>query len=455
MHMTLHAFSPRRIRTAFRTVAPAPESVTLLRHRAQPAALMIARLTATAVFAYLLALCIPVGTSRPVLAPLTALLVAQATMYQTVRSALQRVASVTVGVLIAISFGAALGFSWWSLGIAIGVALVVGHVMRLGDHFLEVPISAMLILATDTMTSASGRVIDTLVGAAAGLVAGLVLSPVQVRPAGQDIDELGSRMSALLGEMASGLADGSARERAEDWLARARELGGAVLKVDRALSEAEDSLRLNPRGLRLTHAGVALRTGLETLEHVALDIRGLARTIADGTALDGPAGPVNDDETREGLAAVLQELSASVRTFGRLVPADIAAVHEPVESELKQHLAAAGEQQDALAGRLRAEAATGEAGWPLHGEVLMHLDRLRAELQVERRARERERWPRRAAWYRPQNRRMPGLRIRPLRRRVRPLRGPARVRPPRRPTRTRRVPRRRLACCSTSGFRAF
>ncbi len=434
--MTLHAYSAKRVRSAVRAVAPAPESVTLLRHRAQPAAQMVARLTATATFAYLLALVVPAGGPRPVLAPLTALLVAQATMYQTMRSALQRVASVVVGVLVAVTFAAVLGFSWWSLGIAIGVALVLGHMMRLGDHFLEVPISAMLILAT--RAAATGRVIDTLVGAVAGLVAGLVLAPVRVRPAAQDIGELSGRMSSLLDEMASGLADGSAKDRAAGWLARARELAGAVRKVDRALTEAEDSVRLNPRGLRLTHAGVALRTGLETLEHAAVDIRVLARCIADGSALDGPSGPMNDDETRGGLAGVLLELSAAVRTFGRLVPADIASRHEPVESELEQHLAAAGEQQDALAGRLRAEAATGDTGWPLQGELLMHVDRLRTELQVERRARERERWARRrprAAWYSPQYRRR-------LARRVRPLRPPGRVRKLRRPGRTRRVRRR-------------
>jgi len=44
---------------------------------ARPSLLYISRLTATATFAYLLALVIPAGTSRPVLAPLTALLVIQ------------------------------------------------------------------------------------------------------------------------------------------------------------------------------------------------------------------------------------------------------------------------------------------------------------------------------------------------------------------------------------------
>ena len=82
---------------------------------ARPSFLYISRLTATATFAYLLALVIPAGTSRPVLAPLTALLVLQASLYQTIRSALRKVLSVTVGVLVAVGVAEFIGFSWWQL----------------------------------------------------------------------------------------------------------------------------------------------------------------------------------------------------------------------------------------------------------------------------------------------------------------------------------------------------
>jgi hypothetical protein len=56
----------------------------------------VARLTGTAVFAYLAALPLPV-TPRPVLAPLNALLVAQVSLYQKLRSAVQRVAALVAG----------------------------------------------------------------------------------------------------------------------------------------------------------------------------------------------------------------------------------------------------------------------------------------------------------------------------------------------------------------------
>jgi hypothetical protein len=67
----------------------APVTLTLVRQRAWPTAETIVRLTVTAVFAYLLALLIP-STPRPVLAPLTALLTVQASIYQTLRSAVRR-----------------------------------------------------------------------------------------------------------------------------------------------------------------------------------------------------------------------------------------------------------------------------------------------------------------------------------------------------------------------------
>src|SRR5579875_1198065 len=69
--------------------------LTVVRKRTQPTAVYVTRLTATATFAYLIALLVPFGTSRPVLAPLTALLVLQASLFQTIRSGIRKVVSVT------------------------------------------------------------------------------------------------------------------------------------------------------------------------------------------------------------------------------------------------------------------------------------------------------------------------------------------------------------------------
>ena len=390
---------------------------------ARPNATPIARLTATATFAYLLALLIPAGTSRPVLAPLTALLVLQASLYQTIRSALRKVASVTAGVLVAVGVAEFIGFSWWQLALVIAAALVTGGVLRLGDELLEVPISAMLIFSSaGTSAAAAGRVVDTLVGAAAGLAGGLVFAGrPQVQPARSAVGHLAGEVAGLLDQMAADL-DGTALEdtaganqgrdnpgqegtrpeaagqerddelngEAARWLARARALRDEIERVDDTLRKAADSAKLNPRALvrtagaaPVTETTVALRGGLEALEHAALTLRGLARSVLDSTGIATEASPIKDRETRVQLASVLAKLGEAIRTYGRLVQLTPAS-SESLESELAAELDEAHRLQDELADLLRPQARAGRPSeWPLRGEILAHVDRLRTGLSVD------------------------------------------------------------------------
>ena len=184
------------IATARAVVQRAPETLMVVRYRAQPTAATIIRQASTAILAYLLALQLPL-TPRPVLAPLTALLVSQVTLYQTLRSAVRRVVAVVAGVLLAVVLSAFVGFTWWSLGLTIAVGLAVGYALHLGDTVLEVPISAMLILSVGTIrAAATGRVVETLFGAAAGLLAELVFARPRLQPAAEAVDELCATMAA-------------------------------------------------------------------------------------------------------------------------------------------------------------------------------------------------------------------------------------------------------------------
>jgi len=363
------------------------EQLTVVRRRAQPAAVYITRMTLTAVFAYLLALQLPGGSSRSVLAPLTALLVVQATLFNTIRSAVQRVIGVTVGVLAAVAVSAYVPFSWWVLGLLIAGTLALGLMLRLREETLEVPISAMLIFAVDSHAAATSRITETLVGAAAGLAAGLLFAPLRVQPAKDAIGDLADQMADLLGQMADGLADEPDPRRAAEWLDRTRALRGEIERVDDALSQAENSIRLNPRRLRYPNPAAGLRDGVDTLERAATDLRVLARAVADSARLDSGDSPVKDAETRARLAAVITELAASVRVYGRLVETDPEPLDapearaEPIADLLEDHLEEAQRQQDRLADLLAADPAERPDGWPLRGEILAHVDRLRSELQ--------------------------------------------------------------------------
>jgi uncharacterized membrane protein YgaE (UPF0421/DUF939 family) len=350
-----------------------------VRRRAQPPALTIARLTLTAVVAFVVARVVT-GIGSSILAPLTALLVVQVTLYQTFRSAMQRVASVVSGVLVALGLSTLLGFTWWSLGVAIAAALAVGYALRLGDSVLEVPISAMLIFSLPTETVVMERILATLIGAATGLVSNLVVAPLRVQPAEEAVDDLGRRLADLLDRMSADLADGSGPERTRDWVAQARVLTADFERVEQALGQAEESVRLNPRRALVVDPHVYLRRRLEALEHATLTIRGIARSLNDNAGVSEESNPVRDPHAAGRVADVLRELAAVLRAYGRLAHSR-SVDRDALKTDVDRHLAEAAEHQVAVADVLRTDPAATSVVWPLRGELVTHLDRLRNELR--------------------------------------------------------------------------
>ena len=352
--------------------------MSLVRRRARPTIWIIARLTVTAVLAFEAARWIT-GAEKPILAPLTALLIVQVTLYRTFRSALQRVGSVVAGVLVAVGLSSVFGFSWWSLGITIAVALAIGFTLRLGDSVLEVPISAMLILSLPTEAAVEGRIVATLVGAGVGLISNLVLSPLRVQPAEEAIDDMGHRLADLLDQMSADLAEGSGGDRSGDWIVRARALTAEIDNVENALGQAEESVRLNPRSPLVVDPRVHLRRRLEALEHATVTTRGIARSLNDSAGLSNEVNPVRDQHAATPVADVLHELAAAVRAYGALAHTN--TDRGSLKSDVDRHLAAANEHQGTVTEVLRADPAAPSNGWPLRGELVTHLDRLRTELQ--------------------------------------------------------------------------
>jgi hypothetical protein len=359
--------------------------------RGRPTAAYITRLTVTATAAYLIALLVPDATNRPVLAPLTALLVLQASVYRTLRAGLKKVAAVTAGVLVAVVVSEFVPYTWWLLGLLIAGALALGHAMRLGDDLLEVPISAMLIFsAVGHKVAATGRIVDTLIGTAIGLIGGLVLTRLRTQPAREGVADLAWRLADLLGQLAEGLRTVPDLARATEWLlVQVGALRDEIEQVDDALRQAEESARLNPRALvlpsdALSAHEVALRTGLERLEDSALYLHGLAWSIIDSARVTSKASPVRDAETRARLADVLSQLSVAIRTYGRLMET-MPSGDMALEWQLAEQLAQTHRKQDQLAVQLEPDAAkhgAGETEWPLRGQILAQVDHMRTGLQV-------------------------------------------------------------------------
>jgi hypothetical protein len=344
-----------------------------------------AKTTLAAVLAYLLAVALLGNDVPPLLAPLTALLVAQVTVFRTVTSGVERVGSVVAGVLVAVLLSQVVGLTWWSLGITIFVSLVIGRVLHLGDHTLEVPISAMLVLAVtgQARIAALDRVAETLVGAVTGVVVSFMLRPpVYVQPAGDAVGELAAEMSKLLASMGEELTEGWSGEQARAWEDRARELDRPLRAARIALARGEESLRLNPRQRRIREGASSLRAALAALEHAAVQLRGITLDLADLAEAVESSGQA-EPELLVALGALLVELGVGVAAFGQLVAPEVAG---PPREAVPLHIALeiARTHRDVLAELMLVDARTDLELWHIQGSLLANVDRLLREIDLER-----------------------------------------------------------------------
>ena len=189
--------------------------------RLRPTLSSIFRLTAAAVVSYLITLVLTDG-AVDLTGPLTAILVLQASTYSTLKMGAVRVGAVLSGVLVATLLSTWIGLTWWSLGAAIAISLLLGRVLRLGEQALETPISAMLILGvTNTDIAAEIRVLNTLIGAGVGVAFNLIYPPAMpARPAGRAVIRVAEAAAAPLDAAGEALAAGPINRRAGGFLAR-------------------------------------------------------------------------------------------------------------------------------------------------------------------------------------------------------------------------------------------
>ena len=347
--------------------------------------------TSAAVGAYALALPLS-GNDRPVVAALTALLVVQLTLYDTLRSGLRRVLAVVLGVLVAVGVSVLLPLTWWSLGLVVASSLVIGRLLRLGAEMLEVPISAMLVLAVSgSETVAEGRVLETVVGALVGVTVNAVIAPpLYVRPATDAVQNLAREAAEVLRRISREVAGEYTRDQARGWLDAARDLGRDILRADRALGQAEESLRMNPRARGRRSVGHSLRSGLDALERSSVSLRGLCRTLADRVATEG-IETVYAEDVRAALSDLLADLADAVEAYGALVSSEVTG-GGPEDEALRDALGRAWEDRHRLGDLLKQEERLGSGGWELHGALAAHVDRMLRDLDSDVRAELREGW---------------------------------------------------------------
>ena len=372
------------------------DTVTRIRRRGRAAVFRALRLTGAAVASYVVARSFSPHT-EPLLAPLTALLVVQVTLYSTLTSGIERVVSVMAGVLLAVLFAGVTGVTWWSLGILIAISIVLGQLLKLGPNVLEVPISAMLVLGVGlggASSAAFSRVGETIVGAVVGVVVNLLWPPaVRSIDAGAAVEDFANRLADLLDESAAHLAAGPTENQARDWLEQARRLSREIARLDGVVESAEESRRLNVRAIGTPEVGPVLRDGLEALEHAAVAIRTMFRSVADAVAQLPAEGDAADyaADVRAAFALLLGDLGDAVRSFGRLVRAEVDEDPTIAEVEHATSLEALREARARVAELLLIGPRDDPEFWTLNVAVLATVERVLRELDVEEHVRLQER----------------------------------------------------------------
>jgi len=363
----------------------------LLRFRLRSRAAMARalRLTGAAVAAFAVAELL-FSETVPILAPLTALLVVEINLKDIVTSGLQRVASVTAGVLLAVVFSSIVGLSWWSLGVLIAVSILIGQLLRLGPHMLEVPISAMLVLAVGGAEAAAmDRISETLIGAAVGVAVNLLFPPaIRADSAADAVHRFASELSKLLRTAAAELRDPITEQQAQRWMDDARDLSRHVPRIDKALQDADQSRRLNPRALVVPNTSSTLRADLDGLEHTTVAVRSMFRTILDGVRDHPTADPSRGEDSRLVFAALLGDVAAAVQAFGDLARAEGTDQVDVTEGALSTTLNTLREARDRI-DDLQLMDAGPDGGWELSDPVRQTVERVLHDLDLAGHARRR------------------------------------------------------------------
>ncbi|MGZ4607437.1 MAG: FUSC family protein [Blastococcus sp.] len=357
-----------------------PRLSGLFRHGRAPG-LRTAKTVLAAVLAFVIADWLHTSHS-PILAPLTALLVVQLTMYETLAHGRERIVSVVAGVLVAVLFANVTGLTWWSLGLVVAVSLVAGRLLRLGPHLLEVPISAMLVLAVGGAEHAAlGRVVETLIGAVVGVMVNLAIAPpLYVQPASDAIADLARRMASFSTSLAEGLRGDWSREAADRYLTGARALGEEVARADRRLARTEESARLNPRGRIAREAQPRLRSTLSALEHAQVGLRNLARALLDRTYFVPDEAAAFSPEARAALADVLDAFAVSLGDAVTVVSG--AGTADSSDGRMAANAADLEGRRHRLSDRLMVDPRADPSAWAQHGALLSAVDRLRVEVET-------------------------------------------------------------------------
>ncbi|MFD7029013.1 aromatic acid exporter family protein [Streptomyces sp. NPDC059917] len=224
---------------------------------------------------------------QPVLAPVGAILVAQATAYATARKSFQRAAGIVGGVLLGAAAAALVGAGLATVFLVTLIGMVAGRLLRLGSQTHQIAMTAVLVVgSSEQLGYGTARIEENVLGVLVGTAVALFVPTAGfTRRAREETSRLTRDMAALLDAMSQGLADGTWTGEAGDWVRRARGLSSRLDLVRSAVRQAHEAARWRTR--TGAEAVARLAEASAALEHVSHQLRGIARGLYNLTFREG------------------------------------------------------------------------------------------------------------------------------------------------------------------------
>ncbi|MDF3298812.1 aromatic acid exporter family protein [Streptomyces tropicalis] len=310
-------------------------------------------------------------------APLTAILVLQATLYRSLRHGTQYGAALALGAALAAGLASLAGVRVWTFALLTLAGLVLARSKRLGEYGLQVVVVA--IFAFNAGHGRLGYVGALVASVGVGAVCGAVVQSV-VAPARRPLDrmkavaDLHLRLTEDLFTVAAGLRGGEETGDLTDsaaWRSAAAQLAEETERTAAAVAAEQENDWLNPRPDRVGSRRLLQRSqaAVQIVRSCVGHLRSLTRTLDH--AAHGQ-GHCLTQSFRHACATALTHLAEAAEHVGRVADTD--------PEEVAVLLDRAHESLEGLSTLSEASAADCRSCLVLRGALLNDIERIALEL---------------------------------------------------------------------------
>ncbi|MDK1472852.1 aromatic acid exporter family protein [Streptomyces sp. 549] len=316
------------------------------------------------------------------MAPWVAVVLVQATVYQSVSQGVRQALAIVLGTALATGTALLVGHTMTALALVLPVTLLIGNWPRFGGQGIYVATSAIFAVAGGglTLEVSAERVAAALIGAAVGItVNALLFPPAYLRSTRETLLFATREAGKILDAMADGVRDGLTAEGARRWFDRASRLPTLVEDVRSATRWSEESVRMNIQHRRslqeptpdssyrdasyhsASYHSASYHDTVNTLWHLSDHIREMSRTLLE-VADSRPDGVHPVAAHSDAFERFLRVVSAAVTAYGE----SAARTGQNAQQELEHAL----EQLDGAYDRLRQQLAERPVADSTEAEVL-------------------------------------------------------------------------------------